>query len=63
VNEHVFASWGVGRLHRTKFDYNDVHQLAVDAWGPGYNGVVFPLQTSKAWLYSLHYLHRGGPRI
>ncbi len=63
VNEHLFAGWGGGTLRRTKFNYRDVHQPAVDAWGPDDNGVVFLLQTSNAWLYSLRYLHRGGQRI
>jgi hypothetical protein len=56
VNEHFFAGWAGGLLCHTKINYRKMHLLAVDAWGPGNKGIIFPLQISTASLYSLHYL-------
>ncbi len=39
------------------------HSAWVDACGKGVRSVPFELCTAQAHLYSLHVLHRGGPRF
>ncbi len=62
IQQQAFAGWGGGSLTRTQTKCTTRHEPAVEVYGGGVTGAALELSTAPAWLYSLHYLHSGGPR-